>query len=70
MDNLQELMNHTYKNIYHIEQKKGDLKTIITAHLNKKIRLWMKPIGSYPYNYLEILEIELIKIDERHYGEG
>ena len=30
----------------------------------------MKPIGKYPYNILEIEEIEFIDIDNKHYGEG
>lgn len=27
----------------------------------------MKPIGEYPYNKIEIVEIEFLKIDEKHY---
>ena len=30
----------------------------------------MKPIGSYPYNTMEITDIEFIDIDDKHYGEG
>lgn len=38
--------------------------------VNNKIRLHMKPVGEYPYNMIEIEEIEFIKIDDSHYGEG
>ena len=68
--NLKELMISPYKNIYHIEQKKGNLKEYYTARLNNKMRLIMKPIGEYPYNEIEIEEIEFIDIDNKHYGEG
>lgn len=68
--NLQELINDPYKNIYHIEQKHNDLKEFYTTRINDKIRLIMKPIGKYPYNILEIEEIEFIDIDNKHYGEG
>lgn len=68
--NLQNLINSPYKNIYHIEQKKADLKEYYTARVNSKIRLIMKPVGIYPYNTIEIEEIEFIDIDVRHYGEG
>lgn len=30
----------------------------------------IKPIGEYPYKLEEIIEVELIEIDEKHYGEG
>lgn len=69
-NNLQNLINSPYKNIYHIEQKKADLKEYYTARVNSKIRLIMKPIGIYPYNTIEIEKIEFVDIDVRHYGEG
>lgn len=59
-----------FKDIYHIEQKKGNLKEFYTARINNKIRLIMKPLGDYPYNKVEITEIEFINIDDSHYGEG
>lgn len=68
--NLQSLINSPYKNIYHIEQKKADLKEYYTARVNSKIRLIMKPVGEYPYNKIEIKEIEFLDIDIRHYREG
>ena len=68
--NLQALINSPYKNIYHIEQKKGNLKQYYTARINSKMRLIMKPVGEYPYNTLEIQEIEFLDIDTKHYGEG
>ncbi len=30
----------------------------------------MKPVGEYPYNSIEIVEIEFLNIDNSHYGEG
>ncbi len=68
--NLQGLINSPYKNIYHIEQKHGNLKEYYTARINSKIRLIMKPVGKYPYNTLEIEKIEFLDIDTNHYGEG
>lgn len=68
--NLQDLVDNEYKNIYHIEQKKGPLKELYTARINSKIRLIMKPIGDYPYNKIEIESLEFIDIDTKHYGEG
>ena len=67
---LHDVLMTPFKNIYHIEQKKGNLKDFYTARINQKIRLIMKPIGSYPYNTLEITDIEFIDIDDKHYGEG
>ncbi|MBQ3021330.1 MAG: hypothetical protein IJD92_03805 [Bacilli bacterium] len=68
--NLQDLLNNPYKNIYHIEQKQGNLKEYYTARINNKMRLIMKPVGDYPYNILEIETIEFQDIDNKHYGEG
>ncbi len=68
--NFKEVMNSPYKQIYNITQKKGNLKEIFTAEVNQKLRLYMKPINNYPYNYVEIIEIEFIEIDDKHYGEG
>ena len=31
--------------------------------------MYIKPIGKYPYVLEEILEIQLIEIDEKHYGD-
>lgn len=63
------LILNPYKNVYYIEQKKGNLKEFYTARINDKIRLVMKPVGTYPYNKIEIIEIEFIDIDNKHYGE-
>lgn len=68
--NLEDLVLNPYKEIYHIEQKKGALKEFYTARINDKIRLIMKPLGTYPYNRIEITEIEFLNIDNKHYGEG
>ena len=56
--------------VYGIKHKKENLKEIYTAKVNEKIRLYIKPIGDYPYNTVEITELEFIKIDNKHYGEG
>jgi len=32
--------------------------------------MYIKPIGEYPYELQEIIEVELIEIDDSHYGEG
>ena len=69
-DNMQELITNSLSMVYGIQKKKGDLKEIYTAKVNNKIRLHMKPVGEYPYNMIEIQEIEFIKIDDSHYGEG
>ncbi len=69
-DNLKELINSPYKNIYHIEQKTGNMCELYTARINNKIRLILKPIGEYPYNLVEIIDIEFIEIDDKHYKEG
>ena len=69
-ENLHRLLLSEYKNVYHIEKKNGNLKEYYTARLNEKIRLLMKPLGSYPYKEIEIEEIVFEDIDDTHYGEG
>ncbi len=68
--NMKEVVLSPYKNIYHIEQKKGNLKEFYTARINQKIRLFIKPVGEYPYNIIDIIELEFVNIDDSHYGEG
>lgn len=68
--NFQELINSPYKDIYYITKKSGNLKEYYTARINNKLRLYMKPIGDYPYNNIIIDKIEFICIDGKHYGEG
>ena len=68
--NMKEVVLSPYKNIYHIEQKKGNLKEFYTARINQKIRLFIKPVGQYPYNIIDIIELEFVSIDDSHYGEG
>lgn len=68
--NLKEIINSDVAITYHIEKKLGNLKEIYTARINKKLRIYMKPIGEYPYNNEEIIEIEFIEIDDKHYGDG
>lgn len=69
-NNFYEVLCDEYKKVYRIEKKSGNLKEYYTAHLNSKIRLIMKPIGNYPYNTIEITDIEFVNIDDTHYGEG
>lgn len=64
---LHDVIISPYKNVYHIEQKKGNLKDIYTARINDKIRLIMYPIGDYPYNTMEIEDIIFEDIDDKHY---
>ena len=52
------------------KRKNGDLKEIYTARINQKLRMHIKPIGEYPYVLETIIEIELVEIDDKHYGEG
>ena len=66
-NNLHELMLSSFKNIYDIRQKHGDLKEIYSASLNGNIRLLFKPCGTYPYNEIEIVEVEFIEINDKHY---
>ena len=68
--NLKVLLSNPLSQIYQIRQKKNNLKEIFTANLNSKIRLYMKPKGEYPYNVIEITEIEFLEIDDKHYGDG
>ncbi len=70
VDNLKSLLNNVYSKIYNIEQKKGNLKEIFTADINKKERLRMKPNALYPYEYISIKELDFLEIDDSHYGEG
>ena len=69
-ENLHAVIQSPYKNVYHIEHKKNNLKKFYTARINDKLRLIMKPSGNYPYNLIEIEEIEFIQIDDKHYKEG
>lgn len=69
-DTLKSLLVNPLSRIYNIKQKEGNLKEIFTANVNSKIRLYMKPIGKYPYNQIEITDIEFLEIDDKHYGNG
>ena len=64
---LHDVITSPFKNIYHIEQKKENLKYLYTARLNKNIRLIMIPVGNYPYNTMEITDIIFEDIDNNHY---
>lgn len=68
--NLKDIIHSHVAVTYNIEKKKGDLKEIYTARINKKLRLYMKPVGKYPYKNEEIIEIEFLEIDDKHYGNG
>lgn len=69
-NDMKELMFNPLSKIYNIEKKSGSLKEIYTANINTKIRMYMKPVGMYPYKLEDIIEIELRKIDDKHYGDG
>ena len=64
--NLHMFMISQYKIKYHVEQKKQNLKELFTARINK-IRLIFKPCKEYPYEYIEIEEIELEEVNDDHY---
>ena len=68
--NMKELMLYPLSIVYNIEKKTGDLREIYTARINPKLRMYIRPVGKYPYNLEEIVEIELEQIDDKHYGEG
>lgn len=68
--NMQEVMINPLSIVYNIEKKQGYLKEIYTANINMKLRMYIKPIGEYPYKLEEIVEVELREIDDQHYGEG
>lgn len=68
--NMKELLSNNLCKIYGIEKKKGNLKEIYTAKVDSKIRLYIHPLGEYPYNLEEIEIIVLEEIDSKHYGEG
>lgn len=68
--NMKELMLNPLSIIYNIEKKTGNLKEIYTARINQKLRMYIRPLGKYPYILEEIVEIELVEIDDRHYKEG
>ena len=68
--NRQEVIINPLSRVYNIEKKQGNLKEIYTANINMKLRMYIKPIGEYPYKLEEIVEVELREIDDRHYGEG
>lgn len=68
--NMKELMLNPLSIVYNIEKKTANLKEIYTAQINKKIRMYIKPVGEYPYKLDEIEEVELKEIDDKHYGNG
>ena len=53
-DNLHVLFMNPYSKIYGFSQKRGNLKEIITVRINTKLRLWLKPVGDYPYEYINV----------------
>lgn len=65
--NLQSLMNSLYQSKYDIRQKEGNLKEYISVSINQRIRLIIKPISELPYNYIEIVDIELVEVNDDHY---
>lgn len=68
--NRQEVIINPLSRVYNIEKKQGNLKEIYTVNINMKLRMYIKPIGEYPYKLEKIVEVELREIDDQHYGEG
>lgn len=64
------LMLNPLARVYNINKKSGVLKEIYTANINDKIRMYINPVRIYPYELDEIVEVELIEIDDQHYGDG
>ena len=69
-ENMMKLMLNPLSKVYNIEKKKENLKQLYTARINQKLRMYIKPIGEYPYQLENIVEVELVEIDEKHYGDG
>lgn len=69
-NNMKELMLNPLSIVYNIEMKTGTLKEIYTARINQKLRMYIRPVGRYPYKLEEVVEVELEQIDDKHYGEG
>ena len=69
-ENMHTLITNPISKLYYIEKKSGNLKEYYTARLNNKIRLIMKPIATYPYNLIEITEIEFVNINNDQYKQG
>lgn len=69
-DNLRELLFNPLSKTYNIEKKNQNYKEFYTARINKKIRLYIRPIGEYPYSLEKIVEVGLQEIDDTHYGDG
>lgn len=67
---FKDLILNPLAKVYNIEKKKGNLKEIYTANINKKLRIYIKPEGSYPYELACIEQVELIEIDDHHYKDG
>lgn len=67
---MHDLITNSVSKLYYIEKKNGNLKEYYTARLNNKMRLIMKPIANYPYNLIEITDIEFVNINNNHYKEG
>ena len=53
--NMKQMMLNPLTIVYNIEKKKGNLKEIYTAKINPKLRMYIKPIGEYPYKLEEIV---------------
>ena len=69
-ENFKTLIHSPLSKIYNINKKSGNLREYYTASINSKIRLYIKPVGDYPYDLAQISIVEFNKIDDKHYGEG
>ena len=69
--NMKELLLNPLHYVYGIEKKKGNLKEVYTFKINSKLRGYFIPDAEYPYNNLEkIIDVQFLKIVDKHYGDG
>lgn len=69
-ENLGELFLNPLSKSYKFEQLTGNKSSLFSARLNQKVRVIFKPSCDQPYEYQNIIEIEMIEIDDKHYGDG
>ena len=69
---LHDVMMDPWHNIYHIHELKETRHEYSAkiSNSNNKLRLIMKPVGNYPYNTIEITDIEFYDLDNYHYKRG
>ena len=65
-DNLKDLRHTHFWNIYRFEQLNQNLKEKFSCRIDKSRRIIFKPINDYPYEYEDVVEINLEEVSE-HY---